>query len=81
MNKEICYNLVNSLLAGMLVLLGALSAGNLDSKAVCAAIIAALIVAVTQFKRYWELEAPEYTNKILFGFVGVYRDGRIKNGK
>ena len=81
MNKEICYNIVNSLLAGMLVLLGSLVDGEITTKGIIAALIAGLIVAVTQFKRYWELEAPEYTNKVLFGFVGVYRNGGIKNGK
>jgi hypothetical protein len=75
MNREILYNIVNSLLGGFLVLLGALSAGELTSKSICAAIVASLIVAVTQFKRYWELEAPEYSAKVLFGFVGVYRNG------
>jgi hypothetical protein len=66
--KEIIYNLINSGLAGFLVLLGAFSTGNVDMEAFFTAGIAALIVAVSQFKKYWDGEKVHYQNKI-FSFV------------
>ena len=66
--KEIIYNIINSLLAGVLVLLGAFSTGNIDKQALCTAGIAALIVAFSQFKKYWDGEKEQYSTKI-FNFV------------
>ena len=51
--KEILYNIVNSLLAGGLVFLGGLSSGSLSWHTVTAATIAAGIVALTKFREYW----------------------------
>lgn len=67
-SKEIVYNIINSLLAGILVLLGAFSTGNIDSQAFCTAGITALIVAFTQFKKYWDGESKQYNTKV-FNFV------------
>lgn len=69
MNKEITWNIVNSLLAGGLVFLGACTSGGLNAQSIMAALTAALIVAITKFKNYWELEEAEYKEKILFNFV------------
>jgi hypothetical protein len=61
--KEIIWNVINSLLAGTLVLLGALSTGNISMESMCLATITALIVAISQFKDYWTKEQKEYRNK------------------
>ena len=66
MNKEIIWNIINSLLAGALVFLGALTDGEITSKGVCASIIAAGIIAIVQFKTYWEKEEEEY--KVIASF-------------
>ena len=68
--KEIVWNIVNSGLAGALVLLGAFSAGSITWKGVIVAIIAAGSVAIGQFKKYWESEQAEYTCKTLGSFLG-----------
>jgi hypothetical protein len=74
MNKEIQWNLVNSGLAGALVLLGSFSTGNITMQSFSFALIASLAVAVTQFKDYWTKEEEEYRKKCpnrkkLFSFI------------
>jgi len=64
--KEIFYNLVNSALAGGLVFLGSLTAGNVSIEGICAAVGAAGIVAITKFSEYWKSEKKEYSR--LFNF-------------
>ena len=66
--KEILWNITNSGLAGVLVLLGALTSGGISASGFCAALVAALIVAFSQFKDYWMKEQPEYSTKLL-GFI------------
>lgn len=66
--KEIIWNIINSLLAGILVLLGAFTTGHISGESFCAAAIAAGIVAVTQFKNYWDGEKGEFSSK-MFSFV------------
>lgn len=70
MDKEIIWNIVNSLLAGALVLFGGLAGGDINAQTICAAIFAASMAAVVQFKNYWDAEKPEYcpTTK-LFNFI------------
>lgn len=70
MNKEILWNIINSALAGTLVLLGAMSNGHLTLESLGFAAIAGTIAMITQFKKYWETEEQEYTKKTLFSFVG-----------
>jgi uncharacterized membrane protein len=65
---EILYNLINSSLAGFLVFLGTCIDGGITLKGILAAVFAALLVAVTKFKDYWESEKGEYSNK-LFTFI------------
>jgi len=60
MNKEIIWNIINSLLAGALVFLGALTTGEITFKSLLAALVASVIIAVIQFKTYWEKEEEEY---------------------
>ena len=67
MNKEILWNIVNSLLSGGLVFLGALTDGGISSKSICAALIVAASVALLQFKDYWKKEEEEYTTKRKLG--------------
>ena len=65
---EIIWNIVNSLLAGGLVFLGACSSGSITLRGVIAALVAAGIVAITKFKDYWAKEQGEYSSK-LFTFI------------
>lgn len=67
-SREVVYNIVNSLLAGILVLLGSFTAGQITGEGVCAAAIASLVVAISQFKNYWDGEKGEYSSKV-FTFV------------
>ena len=65
---EITWNIVNSLLAGGLVFLGACTTGSITLQGAIAALVAAGIVAITKFKDYWGKEESEYTSK-LFTFI------------
>ena len=56
---EIIYNLINSALAGGLVILGSLTAG-FSWNGVCAGVIAGLVVAIAKFKDYWKTQEGEY---------------------
>ena len=71
-NKEICWNLINSLLAGGLVLVGSLAASKeISGEALIAAIIAFATAFLIQFKNYWDSEKQEYlnTSNKLFKFI------------
>jgi hypothetical protein len=67
--KEIMWNLINSGLAGVLVLLGALTGGEISLRSICIALLTAVIVAVTQFKNYWQSEEKEYKSKRTYGLM------------
>ena len=64
MDKEILWNIINSLLAGILVILGAFTDGEITSKGIIVAFVAAGIVGITQFKNYWNKEEEEYCDRI-----------------
>ena len=64
--KEICWNIVNSLLAGGLVFLGALTSGEITKAGIITSLVAAGIVALAQFKDYWKGEQNEYR---VFNFI------------
>ncbi len=66
--KEIVWNIVNACLAGLLVLFGNFASGEITAKGIGAAFIAFGIVAVTQFKNYWDGEKGEYASK-MFTFI------------
>lgn len=68
MNKEIFWNLINSALAGSLVLLGSFADGEFSLKGLALAFVAGAIVAMTKFKEYWEKEENEYSQKP-FSFI------------
>ena len=65
---EICYHLINALIAGVLVMLGSFASGNIRWESFALALFAALVVAITKFKDYWDGEAGEYTKKV-FNFL------------
>ena len=67
--QEIIWNIINSLLAGALVLLGSVADGDWSAKGLCIALAAALIVAVTKFKDYWTGEEKDYKHTGLFTFI------------
>jgi hypothetical protein len=69
--KEIFWNLINSGLAGTLILLGALTTGEITAESFYFALLTAIIVAVTQFKDYWLNEKKEYSSTKLFNFIKV----------
>ena len=64
---EIKYHIINSLIAGSLVLLGSFVGDNfsLSLKGVALAFVVSLITALTKFKSYWDGQEKEYCNKIL----------------
>ena len=65
--KQIFWNIVNSLLAGVLVILGSCASGGLTWNGLGLAVVAGLTVAVTKFKSFWEKEEGDYTK--IFSFV------------
>jgi len=67
--QEILWNLINSGLAGVLVLLGSLTSGGISLNAFCVALVTALIVAVTQFKNFWQSEEKEYKTIKSYGLM------------
>jgi hypothetical protein len=68
--KEILWNVINSFLAGGLVLLGSVTANQeLTLKSILISIFIGGIAAITQFKNYWDSEKIEYCpQKTLFSF-------------
>ena len=62
--QEIIYNLINSALAGGLVMLGSLTSGNFSLQSCSMAFIAGLIVLFTKFKDYWATQKGEYLTAI-----------------
>lgn len=66
--REIIWNLVNAFLAGILVLLGAFTTGNINGESFIAALIASAVVICTQFKNYWDGEKGEFSSKV-FSFT------------
>jgi hypothetical protein len=69
MNKEIIWNIVNSFLMAGAIILGGLSTGNITTETITFALIAGGIVAISQFKNYWDAEKPEYTCKTFGKFI------------
>ena len=66
--NEILWNIINSGLAGALVLLGSFADGTITSRGVIVALAAAGIIAFTKFKDYWKTQEGKYTYK-LFTFI------------
>lgn len=71
MNKEILWNLINALLAGLISLTSSsLVQGEISVKGFCIALVIAVSIGVVQFKNFWDAEKPEYCNK-LFNIIKV----------
>ena len=75
--NDITKNLINCLLAGVLVFVGACSTGDITSKSILLSFMVSLGVGVTQFKQYWEnkiINKPIKRKKkvtILFNFLNL----------
>ena len=66
---EIKYHIINSLLAGGLVFVGAFADGNITLQGVGVALAAALIVAISKFKKYWEGQEKAYRATAILNFI------------
>jgi hypothetical protein len=62
--NEVMWNVVNSLLGGMLVFLGSLTSGNITIQGVGFAFIASAIIAITKFRDYWTTQENEYRTNV-----------------
>lgn len=71
MNKVIVWNIVNSLLAGGLVFLGACTTGEITADSILAALIAAGIVSFTQFKDFWAKEEKDLCKPLAMNFLAL----------
>lgn len=74
MNKqEIYMNLINSLLAGLLVFFGAFTTGQITKESIVIALAAAALIAVSKFKEYWSgyirIKGRKAQKRDLFSFV------------
>lgn len=67
--QQIIWNVVNSILAGGLVLLGNFTSGSFSFEGLCIAIATAGAVALTKFNDFWKSEQSEYCGTKLFSFV------------
>lgn len=57
---EIYYQVVNSALAGVLVLIGSLANGQITSAGVMSAILAFCLIFFTKFSHYWKTQQKEF---------------------
>jgi len=64
-SKEILWNIVNSLLAGVISFGSAMVAtgGQLTSAVICVSSFTALTVAIIKFAEYWKNEEKEYMDE------------------
>ena len=64
-SKEICWNIVNSLLGGAIAFVGALagSGGHLNGAVISVTGITALLIALVKFTEYWKKEESEYMDE------------------
>ena len=71
MDKEIMWNIINSLLAGGLVFLGGCSTGEITMETFVFALVAGGSAAMVQFRDYWMTTKPTKRNKkaMLFKFL------------
>jgi hypothetical protein len=69
--REIFWNIVNSILSGILVLFGSFIGNNFNfsKEGILASIIISVMVAITKFKDYWDGEKTEYQKRV-FHFLG-----------
>lgn len=68
-NRLITYNIVNSLLAGALVMLGSLTDGQITTQGIFFALVAGSLVAVTKFKDFWTASGKDLKKNTFFNFI------------
>ena len=61
---EIKYHLINSLLAGAMVFVGAIADGKVSKHELMAALGAAGLIFFVKFKEYWAGQKGEYATKL-----------------
>lgn len=70
MDKELIkWNLINSVLAGLLVGLGAFSDGNITLKGFLIAVAVSFLIAIQKFKEFWKTQTPLTSKKKMFSLV------------
>jgi len=69
---EIGWNLINCLIAGALVFVGAFADGSINERGIIATIAATLIAFILKFQSYWTKQENEYTTKI-FNFISFLK--------
>lgn len=69
--REIIWNIVNALIAGSLVFLGAMTTGQeITWASIGMSIVASLIVVITKFKDYWNKVCKnKKDNTMIFQFL------------
>ena len=68
--KEIFWNIINALIAALLILLGGLSSGGFSLENLGLAIITGLTIGLLKFRDYWLKEETEYVaTRNLFNFT------------
>lgn len=63
--EEIIYNLINSLLAGALVFVGAFADGSITITGITIALFVSLLIFLQKFKKYWDSIKKVNTTNIL----------------
>lgn len=66
---EIMYKIINSVLSGVIFLMGAFSDGDVSSNGIMWAIIVCCLTATLQFQQYWTTQEQEYKSTKLFNFI------------
>lgn len=66
---EIFYHVVNSLLAGGLVMVGSFADGEITTNSFLIAGLASLAVMLTKFRDYWVSQEGEYKSSKVFHFI------------
>lgn len=61
---EIKYHLINSLLAGGMVFVGAIADGKVSKHEIMASFGAAALIAFIKFKEYWAEQKGEYATNL-----------------
>lgn len=60
---EILWNMINSTIAGGLVMLGAFTTRTISKESIYVAAVAGLIVFASKFKDYWQSEESEFKGR------------------
>lgn len=70
MNKEITWNIINSLLGGLISFSSSfIATGEITLRGFCIAFVISIGIAAFSFKDYWTSEKPEYCPPKLFSFI------------